>query len=95
MNLKIFLEDRGGSTDGCSDIYKGPFAESEPETRAVAGFLRSNADNILLYISLHAHAQGLYLPWAYTKDNPPEDVDDMVNIKSYSYRFYNFYNQPI
>ncbi|XP_019733953.1 carboxypeptidase B2 [Hippocampus comes] len=58
----------GASNDPCSEIYCGAFPESEPESEAVANFLRSKKDTIELYLSIHAYSQMLLFPYSCTLD---------------------------
>lgn len=74
----------GTSTYACSNFYRGPQPFSEPETAALrdyfhalvtsSGVLTSTA-NASLYISLHAHGNGVMWPWAYTGKAAPDAVD--------------------
>lgn len=43
-------------------MYKGPYAFSEPETRALANFVHS-LDNISMYLALHSYGQLLMYPY--------------------------------
>nr|XP_057907868.1 carboxypeptidase B2 [Doryrhamphus excisus] len=56
----------GASKEPCSEIYCGAFPESEPESEAVANFLRSNKDTIQLYLTIHAYSQMLLFPYSCT-----------------------------
>ncbi|XP_069022371.1 carboxypeptidase B2 [Embiotoca jacksoni] len=58
----------GASPDPCTEIYCGTFPESEPESQAVADFLRSRKDSVQLYLSIHAYSQMLLFPYSYTLD---------------------------
>ncbi|XP_061660086.1 carboxypeptidase B2 [Syngnathoides biaculeatus] len=58
----------GASNDPCSEIYCGAFPESEPESEAIANFLRRKKDTIQLYLSIHAYSQMLLFPYSCTLD---------------------------
>ncbi|XP_047432096.1 carboxypeptidase B2 [Mugil cephalus] len=54
----------GASRDRCSEIYCGEFPESEPESQAVADFLRRHKDTVQLYFSIHSYSQMLLFPYS-------------------------------
>jgi len=62
----------GASTDPCSDIFAGPSANSEPETKAVAAILHELKHKIKVYISFHAFGLYWLTPWAWTSDLPDD-----------------------
>ncbi|XP_029030638.1 carboxypeptidase B2 [Betta splendens] len=55
---------QGASPEPCSEIYCGAFPESEPESQAVADFLRSHKDSVQLYFSIHSYSQLLLFPYS-------------------------------
>ncbi|XP_055294946.1 zinc carboxypeptidase-like [Sitodiplosis mosellana] len=57
----------GGSTNPCSETYAGAKAFSEPETLALAEFIKS-FDNIRLYLSFHSYGQMLLFPYGHSKN---------------------------
>ncbi|XP_020637518.3 mast cell carboxypeptidase A [Pogona vitticeps] len=60
--------------DPCVEIYCGPSAESEPETKAVTSFIRDHLFAIKGYISVHSYSQMLMFPYGYTfKEAPNHD----------------------
>ncbi|XP_053419938.1 carboxypeptidase B2 isoform X2 [Nycticebus coucang] len=59
--------EEGASSFSCSEIYCGPYPESEPEAQAVANFLRRNIDHIKAYISMHSYSQKIVFPYSYSK----------------------------
>jgi len=65
----------GHSKDPCSDLYRGPFAFSEPEPQAIADFIGANQD-IRGYINFHAYSQLWMSPWGYSYD-APKDINAM------------------
>ncbi|XP_051284211.1 carboxypeptidase B2 [Dicentrarchus labrax] len=56
----------GASNEPCSEIYCGEFPESEPESQAVADFLRSHKDSVQFYLSIHSYSQMLLFPYSCT-----------------------------
>lgn len=59
--------EEGASSYSCSEIYCGPFPESEPEVKAVADFLRRNVNHIKAYITMHSYAQKILFPYSYSR----------------------------
>ncbi len=74
----LFLTAEGASPDPCSDTYCGASPESEPETRAVADFLRKHKDSVQMYLSIHAYSQLLLFPYSYTF-NKTENYKELVS----------------
>uniref|UniRef100_A0A8C5HN86 Carboxypeptidase B2-like n=2 Tax=Gouania willdenowi TaxID=441366 RepID=A0A8C5HN86_GOUWI len=65
----------GASSNPCSEIYCGAFPESEPESQAVANFLRSHKDSIQLYLTIHSYSQMLLFPYSYTLEESDNHND--------------------
>jgi carboxypeptidase T len=57
-------DDLGSSPHPDSDLYRGPAAFSEPETRAVRDFFLSRRFGAL--VSYHSFSQTILYPWGYT-----------------------------
>jgi len=68
------------SANPCSDLFKGPSAFSEPETRAVRDEIRriQNEATIWAYITLHSYAQQWLLSWGYTQGVYPPDYPELL-----------------
>jgi len=63
----------GTSTDKCSDIYRGPNAWSEPETKAIRDFILGNPNiNWQVSLSVHSYSQVWISPWGDSYDFPPD-----------------------
>ncbi|ELU16734.1 hypothetical protein CAPTEDRAFT_37545, partial [Capitella teleta] len=69
----------GATSDPCSSIYAGPYAFSEPETRAVRDFLLTNRSTLVACITFHSYGQFLLHPWGYTSDLP-EDHEKLMFV---------------
>ncbi|XP_035732266.1 carboxypeptidase B-like isoform X2 [Vespa mandarinia] len=69
----------GTSLDPCHETYAGPYAFSEPETKAVAEYIMANRQNIRMYLTLHSYAQMWLSPWAYVRESPA-DYSELTNI---------------
>ncbi len=54
----------GSSGDTYSETYRGPAPFSEPETKAVADFLKLQSPKAL--ITYHSYSQLILYPWGYT-----------------------------
>ncbi|XP_040888561.1 carboxypeptidase B2 [Toxotes jaculatrix] len=65
----------GASHDPCTEIYCGAYPESEPESHAVANFLRSHKDTVQLYLSIHSYSQMLLFPYSCTLDEAENHKD--------------------
>ncbi|XP_068575952.1 carboxypeptidase B2 [Cebidichthys violaceus] len=65
----------GASADPCSEIYCGGFPESEPESGAVASFLRSHKDSVQIYLSIHSYSQMLLFPYSCTLEEAENHKD--------------------
>ncbi|MGI5401006.1 M14 family zinc carboxypeptidase [Streptomyces sp. CA-135486] len=78
----------GSSDDPCSPAYHGPTADSEPELTAIQALLRklypdtrgpaltdtAAAGTRGMFISLHSDTRMVLFPWAFTKDDAPNDT---------------------
>lgn len=53
IRIDYDLTEVGASDNPCSEIYAGPRAFSEVETKAIAEFLLSKRSQIKLYVALH------------------------------------------
>lgn len=57
------FDDGGSSPSPSSEVYRGPSAESEPETRAIAAFHRAHPPVVAL--SYHTYADAILYPWGH------------------------------
>lgn len=74
----VSLPAEGASDEPCTEIYCGEFSESEPETQAVADFLRKNKDSVQLYLTIHSYSQMLLFPYSCTLEEA-ENHRDLVS----------------
>jgi len=70
----------GTSNDHCSEVYLGPSANSEPETRNLKAFLDANAANIKAYVTLHSYSQDFLVPWGYAVNTYPPDFAELMAL---------------
>uniref|UniRef100_A0A8C7WNY4 Carboxypeptidase B2 (plasma) n=1 Tax=Oryzias sinensis TaxID=183150 RepID=A0A8C7WNY4_9TELE len=75
----------------CSEIYCGAFPESEPESRAVADFLRQHKDSIQLYISIHSYSQMLLFPYSCTLEEAGNHNDLLEMVQEAARKIRTFY----
>ncbi|KAG7173138.1 carboxypeptidase B-like [Homarus americanus] len=68
----------GASTDPCSEVYKGPSAFSEPETRALRDAMLKEKDNMVLVLALHSFGQNLLYPWGWSKTVQAPGRDELI-----------------
>nr|XP_004655956.2 carboxypeptidase B [Jaculus jaculus] len=67
--------ETGASRSPCDDTYCGPAPESEKETRALAGFIRSHLSSIKAYLTIHSYSQMLLYPYSYAYKLPENNVE--------------------
>ncbi|KFQ95065.1 Carboxypeptidase A1 [Nipponia nippon] len=60
----------GSSSNPCSETYRGPYAHSESEVKAVVDFIRSHG-NVKSVISIHSYSQMLLFPYGYKRAPAP------------------------
>ncbi|XP_070558910.1 carboxypeptidase B-like [Ptychodera flava] len=73
-NFDFMWGERGSSRFTCSSTYRGSSALSEPETEAVAAFVRSKDFDI--FLDYHAYSELMLSSWGYTS-SLPDDYDAM------------------
>ncbi|XP_018013515.2 carboxypeptidase B-like [Hyalella azteca] len=78
-NYDVNFEGIGSSRRPCSDIFRGPAAFSEPETRAVRDAFLEVRSEVKGYISLHSYSQVIMLPWSYQPDVHP-NLKNMTDL---------------
>ena len=71
------IDDIGSSPFPDSEVYRGPHAFSEPETRAVRDFLLGHPPSGTL--NFHNYSQLILYPWGYT-DAPTKDDAEMESL---------------
>ncbi len=63
----------GSSGSQSSDVYRGAFAFSEPETQALRDFFLGHP-NVRGHIDLHTYGPVILWPWAYANFIPPDHL---------------------
>lgn len=81
-NWDMHFAGEGTSSNPCSDIYHGPHAFSEPETKAVSAFLTKlkSYQRLTAYYDIHAFSQMWFIPYAYTRNAVPDDYDELERV---------------
>ncbi|KFP81512.1 Carboxypeptidase A1, partial [Apaloderma vittatum] len=68
----------GSSSNPCSETYRGPYAHSEREVKAVADFILGHG-NVKSVISIHSYSQMLLFPYGY-KTAPAPDHQELNEV---------------
>lgn len=63
--------DDGSSPEPASNVYRGPWPASEPETEAMIAFMTSR--RLVTHLSMHSFLGTTLIPWGYTGDPSPDD----------------------
>ncbi|NXD70582.1 CBPA1 Carboxypeptidase, partial [Eolophus roseicapillus] len=77
-NWNAAFGEAGASRNPCSETYHGPYANSEPEVRAIVDFV-NNHGNIKAFVSIHSYSQLLLYPYGYTS-TPVPDHEELHEI---------------
>jgi len=68
------FDNTGSSPTPSSEVYRGPSAFSEPETRATRDFLATIRPRLNLWISNHTYARTLQWAWGWQTALAPNDA---------------------
>ncbi|XP_043103115.1 carboxypeptidase B2 [Puntigrus tetrazona] len=82
---------KGASDNPCDPTYCGRFPESEPETQAVAQFLRSHKNTVKLYLSIHSYSQMLMFPYSCSYDEISNHNELFELVKEASAKIRRYY----
>lgn len=86
----------------CSEVFIGPEAFSEPETKAASEYMKERQQNwrsnskagagyVAAFIDYHSYAEAMLPPWAYTAETPA-DPDGSYQTSLTSFINEAFYN---
>jgi hypothetical protein len=84
-NLSYQWGGAGSSSSPCDATYRGPSANSEPETQAVTAYILANfpdqrgtgaapANTTGIFIDLHSYGGYVLWPWSYTTSSAPNST---------------------
>nr|XP_056703119.1 carboxypeptidase A1-like [Euleptes europaea] len=86
----------GSSGNPCSETYRGPSPNSEPEVKAIVDFVKSHG-NIKTFISIHSYSQLLLYPYGYTSKKAADQqeldalakkaVDALASLHGTKYKY--------
>ena len=62
----------GSSSDPRSNVYRGPYAFSEPELQAIRDLINDDDHQFLYTLNYHSYGRCMLYPWAYTYGHPEE-----------------------
>ncbi|XP_034983707.2 carboxypeptidase A1-like [Zootoca vivipara] len=66
--------EAGSSGNPCTETYRGPYPNSEPEVKAIVDFVKSHG-NIKAFISIHSYSQLLLYPYGYTSKKAADQAE--------------------
>ncbi|KAJ6656351.1 hypothetical protein lerEdw1_003854 [Lerista edwardsae] len=64
----------GSSGNPCSETYRGPHPNSEPEVKAIVDFVKGHGQ-IKAFISIHSYSQLLLYPYGYTSKKAADQAE--------------------
>uniref|UniRef100_A0A915LE36 Peptidase M14 carboxypeptidase A domain-containing protein n=1 Tax=Meloidogyne javanica TaxID=6303 RepID=A0A915LE36_MELJA len=85
LNFDFHWAETGSSLNACSNLYSGKRAFSEPESRALAEFLKNNNEEegervFYAFMTLHTYAQMWIHPFSHEYHTYPSDAEDLRNV---------------
>ncbi|XP_028603199.2 carboxypeptidase A1-like isoform X2 [Podarcis muralis] len=66
--------EAGSSGNPCTETYRGPYPNSEPEVKAIVDFVKSHG-NIKAFVSIHSYSQLLLYPYGYTSKKAADQAE--------------------
>lgn len=72
-------DSASASKDPCSEVFGGPSAASEPETRAIVDGLSRNQGKWKAFFTLHSYGQWWLTPYGYTQTRV-SDYDELERV---------------
>lgn len=74
----IFLPGNGSNNNPCSETYRGPSPQSEPEVAAIVNFITTHG-NVKALISIHSYSQMLMYPYGHSLE-PVPNQEELVRL---------------
>ncbi|XP_055545240.1 zinc carboxypeptidase-like [Wyeomyia smithii] len=94
-NFDFQWNNGGASLNPCSDTFAGEYPESEIEVKTISDYVRSIAENITLYLTIHSRGQYILLPYGYNDAPYPSNYDDLLQIgKRATVDLYEVHQKP-
>jgi len=66
---------KGASRQPCAETYRGAYAFSEPETKAVKDFILARQHDIVMYLTFHSYGQMILYPWGYDRQDHSDEYE--------------------
>ncbi|KAH8826308.1 carboxypeptidase A2 [Flagelloscypha sp. PMI_526] len=76
-------QSEGASISNCAQDYKGPSANSEPETQVLSSWLMdkaTKAPGVASYLDWHSYSQLAMSPYGYKCDSKPPDSAELESL---------------
>ena len=73
-STSCLILESGASKNPCAEDFAGSAAFSQKSVREVADYLKSIPD-LKVYINFHSYSQLWMYPWAYAKEETPDNAD--------------------
>lgn len=74
----ILLPGNGSNKNPCSETYRGPAPESEPEVAAIVDFITGHG-NFKAMISIHSYSQMVMYPYGHSLE-PVPNHEELVRL---------------
>lgn len=65
------FDNEGSSSNQYSEVYRGPSAFSEPETKAFSNFVSNQ--KFIVCLNYHSHGNYIVHPWGYSTTSKPDE----------------------
>ncbi|VCW98976.1 unnamed protein product, partial [Gulo gulo] len=75
------LSGNGSNNNPCSETYRGPSPQSEPEVAAIVDFITTHG-NVKALISIHSYSQMLMYPYGHSLEPVPNQEELMWPVGS-------------
>jgi len=77
-------------TEPCSNLYMGPYAESEVEVQNIVQYILPEASKYLLYHAYHTWGELFFTRWDYTSGTLPSDHSELFDLAARAVNSINF-----
>lgn len=73
-----FLSGNGSNKNPCSETYRGPAPQSEPEVAAIVEFITGHG-NFKALVSIHSYSQMVMYPYGHSLE-PVPNHEELVRL---------------